>query len=117
MLIYGITKLIELDFMFFIDLALNNLYFFFGFALAAAIFFKGKHIIPGFLLIMVITWSFGDFLTGTGWIFPAAAAFFVVTTRTIWVKFTENHLSPRTFGILLTFQFVVVFTIFNLFMV
>ena len=114
----ALNALLSLDLGWFIGITMHNLFWVFGFFVAAHIFKEGKNVLGYFLVITASVWMFFDFSNVTGWVvFGAFFLFVLYAGRMAVLMFIEDtEFGKKNLPLVYTMYFWVWMIIFNMFL-
>lgn len=112
-----ISHAIALDFGFFVEFILANLFWLFTYYTVMHFFFNGKRVLYFTLLFGVLMWAWSDFQTISGlyWTVPSFLLIYYITKLAIVSIVDTTPFLKKYTVVISTLQFYVLFLIFNFF--
>src|SRR3989338_3053720 len=114
----AIAATLALDLNWWLWIIMNNLFWVFGFMVAAYCLYGSKKIFPGFIVITFITWVGTEFVAHSGWVmFGAIFLALHYITRLAVAGVSESIPGlQKNLPFILALQFLVILIIYNIFM-
>jgi hypothetical protein len=119
MLLQFISNLLSLNIPWFVELALNNLFYLFAFYAVMHIFMAGKGVLNGFVVLCLMIWFWMDFaaLGGAVLFVGGFLAFYYISKMALLILAEATPQLKQKLIIVSELQFIGAFVLYNLYFV